>query len=539
MYERNAIVLERYFDKIFGYDEKSNLTAKIIDRKPKLEVIRDQESKALKIISGLINVQGVKSLNVKELSSGAELVLNSKDKENILYNSIEWFKKLVPNISDRNNYKEMILGDLAGQKFELEIVFSDNESNRISKTYNIDFIAEPIKLTFDYGYKEVNSDSNKIDIISQNNAGLVEERPEPTLIEDGTNKYKFDGWYLKQDDSEMISETKFDFENTKVYYDTTFVAKWLKLKIVDIDEKIETSLNKVDKEKIESILNIDYRKDENIVLFECIDETKKLSDIENTGLILALDSILKEDVENIIVEINSKNYELKLGDDLISYKNKILGMINDFIGNDEDLSEEKWKDIRLTELLGKTLKITVNLNSNSIQTNNTTQEVYTVNFVEVVPKGKIIGNLLNEGEISDSIYKANYKDGVINVIPKVGDTKLSTIENSEVFKVLVNLVEDNRIEKLILKGGKDEETALDLKSVVTDTTNENTTEKLKNLLKDNWSKLCKCTDESCCKDECTWENAENDCLINSGSFDIEVVLSQQSEYELGGKRTEN
>ena len=25
MYERNAIVLERYFAKLFGYDEKSNI----------------------------------------------------------------------------------------------------------------------------------------------------------------------------------------------------------------------------------------------------------------------------------------------------------------------------------------------------------------------------------------------------------------------------------------------------------------------------------------------------------------------------------
>ena len=25
MYERNAIVLERYFDKLFGYNEKNNL----------------------------------------------------------------------------------------------------------------------------------------------------------------------------------------------------------------------------------------------------------------------------------------------------------------------------------------------------------------------------------------------------------------------------------------------------------------------------------------------------------------------------------
>ena len=67
MYERNAIVLERYFAKLFGYDEKNNIKnnytnyAELVSKLDKYQEATQEEDKVIaqydEIINKIKNIQ--------------------------------------------------------------------------------------------------------------------------------------------------------------------------------------------------------------------------------------------------------------------------------------------------------------------------------------------------------------------------------------------------------------------------------------------------------------------------------------------------
>jgi len=137
MYERNAIVLERYFAKLFGYDEKNNIKnnytnySELVYKLDKYQTATMEEDKVIaeydEIIGKIQNIQKNQDLLYKK---NAKLMDSRKDIFDNIDENIEGLKKKLEKIEDetKKNNEEMIIN---GENYIIELSeFNDKSINR-------------------------------------------------------------------------------------------------------------------------------------------------------------------------------------------------------------------------------------------------------------------------------------------------------------------------------------------------------------------------------------------------------------------------
>lgn len=137
MYERNAIVLERYFAKLFGYDEKSNIKnnytnySELVDKLSKYQDATKEEDKIIaeydEIIGRIKNIQknqeALEKKNTKLMESRRNIFENIDE-------NIDGLKKKLDKIEEetKNNNEEMTSN---GESFIIQLSeFNDKSINR-------------------------------------------------------------------------------------------------------------------------------------------------------------------------------------------------------------------------------------------------------------------------------------------------------------------------------------------------------------------------------------------------------------------------
>lgn len=531
-----------YFE--FTYDSESNydnITAKVKDRAQNLSGLEGKNTNILEALSKLATASEIKSVDITVPNTDKKLELTKSDgEERIKQTASTWIKETTKSLDEHNQYNQVILGDLYEKSFQIEINLEDNvqindghHNGEKHRTYTVNFTADPIKLTYEYG---TNGD-NKTETKTQAKAGTVEKEniPQTELKNKDEKQYKLVGWY-KKTEGESHEERVFDFEKTKVEYDTTFVAKWNE--VIDVDKQITNAVEEVnEKEQEPSIFDIDKKEDE--LTFEFIQRDKKFSDIQDVKIDEILDEILKnEGIEEITIKIEGaeEEYHLKITGNKKSCKDELINLVKKLIA-------DEYTNNNLTDLLDKKLSLTVKLDSNKAVIDDGTYEgayekTYSISFVELLKKGEIIEKVLKENQ-EDDTYKAEYEEGTLTVIPKLSGESIAETNNQDESNILTALAGDSRIEKIELKYGKSKEQSVDLKTLVTDGETTKIDEKLKEYLKENWQEICTCTKDCCDGEVCSWDKAKNECLINCGDFELEITLAETEEFALGGKRTEN
>ncbi len=272
-------------------------------------------------------------------------------------------------------------------------------------------------------------------------------------------------------------------------------------------------------------------------------EAESMPNVNNTNILKALQDIVKSG------EIKSVNISLRDDTDKLQLDNP---------GNDEDTTistAEKWIKEKLATKLGKdsysntTLKdleghiflVELNLHDN-IQLNDgynngKKSKTYKLCFEEVIKKGDIIGKALGENT-SDDKYTATYADGTITVTPKLSNANISSMSNEDESKVLEEVLGNPKIEKIELKYGANKDKTIDLKTLLKDVEANQAEAKVIEWLKANWKDFCSCTKDCCSEEDCSFEKATNNCLIESSEFDITVTLDEAVKFEGNGTGTE-
>ncbi len=529
-----------YFE--FTYNTESNsdsITAKVKNRAQNLSSLEGKNTNILEALSDLVTATEIKSVNITVPNTNKKLELTkSEGGERIKSIALEWIKENLKDLDEGNQFNGVILGDLYEKSFQIKIELEDNvqindghHNGEKNRTYTVKFTADPIKLTYEYG---TNGD-NKTETKTQEKAGTVGKAniPQTALKNKDEKQYKLVGWYKKTDE-DSHEDTVFDFDSTKVEYDTTFVAKWNE--VIDVDKKITNAVEEVNKKEQESsIFDIDKKEDD--LTFEFKQRDKKVSDIQDVKIEEILDKILKnEGIEEITIKIegSEEEYHLKITEDKKTCKEELINLVKKLI-------QDEYAEENLTDLLGKKLSLTVKLDSNKAVINDDTYEgayekTYSISFVELLKKGEIIENVLKDNQKDDN-YKAEYEEGTLTVIPKSSGESIAETNNQDESNILTALVGDSRIEKIELKYGKDKEHSVDLKTLVTNGETAKIDEKLKEYLKENWQEFCTCTKDCCDGEVCSWDKAKNECLINCGDFELEITLAETEEFALGGERT--
>ena len=134
MYERNAIVMERYFGNLFGYDEKSNIKnnyknySELIERLDKYQEVTKEEDKVIveydEIIKKIKDIQKNQDILYKKNN---KLMESRKDIFENIDENIDGLKKKLDKIEEetKNNAEEMKNN---GEKFILELTEFNNKS---------------------------------------------------------------------------------------------------------------------------------------------------------------------------------------------------------------------------------------------------------------------------------------------------------------------------------------------------------------------------------------------------------------------------
>lgn len=134
MYERNAIVLERYFAKLFGYDEKNNIKSnytnysELVDKLDKYQDATTQEDKVIAEYDEIINkIQTIQKNQDILYKKNTKLLENRKEIFENIDENIESLKKKLEKIEQetKNNNEEMKVN---GENFIIELSEFNNKS---------------------------------------------------------------------------------------------------------------------------------------------------------------------------------------------------------------------------------------------------------------------------------------------------------------------------------------------------------------------------------------------------------------------------
>lgn len=143
MYERNAIVLERYFAKLFGYDEKSNIKSnytiysELVNKLEKYQEATKEEDKIIAEYDELINkIQSIQKKQDSLYKKNTKLLENRKEIFENIDENVDGLKKKLEKIEQetKNNNEEMKVN---GENFILELSeFNEKSLNRNQSSRN-------------------------------------------------------------------------------------------------------------------------------------------------------------------------------------------------------------------------------------------------------------------------------------------------------------------------------------------------------------------------------------------------------------------
>ena len=371
-----------YFNTTYEYG-LNTINVEIKQRMPKLNDVKSQIN-TFDLLASLVNMEEIDSAIIKA-DNAQELILDKNENDNL--NKIyDWLSDNSLEIFNKEDFKDVILGDLSGKTFSVTVNLSNNyrlENEETSKTYKIEFKAYPIEVTYDYGYKEEGKSENKKEYVTFENARLLEKPEIPVREEKVTNsdgsietiKYKFLGWYvqLPSENGENV-ETEFDFERFIVIDNITIYARWNK--ILDLDNLI---LNEVKNAGENDYFNTSYEKGSNQINVNVKQRMPKLTEVATKMNIF---DILKnitnnEEIESIVITSNQTD-ELKLNS---NNTNILDDIINWMIKNSMQLfGKEDLNETIIGDLENKVISVKVNLNNDVELENGENSKIYNISF---------------------------------------------------------------------------------------------------------------------------------------------------------------
>ncbi len=319
------------------------------------------------------------TLTVPDIMTGARTIevtdKNGKTNEDDIYGEMT-----IAYISRNQN----------GWKIENPIIGSTklvvDEEHYINVSYiDYDPIKDPekYKVTFD---KDNDTEKEEQEVIENRKA---------TKPADPTKEgYKFDGWYLE--------EEEYDF-NTPVTGDITLKAKWLK--IIDTDELVSSFASAIKSEKYKA----NYDGEKGLLTLDVLDTNTSLLSVTSTGLVAGIRNALKTgDIKAITVAYNGVDYvfdDPKLeGEESEAYK-KLKELLKAVTGK-EKLEEATYKD-----LVDKDLTLTFELSETSTLKENC-KESYQVELVSTVSELEVSLPTEENNKTTDTFvgYKGNEND---------------------------------------------------------------------------------------------------------------------------------
>lgn len=218
MYERNAIVLERYFAKLFGYDEKNNIKnnytnyAELVSKLDKYQEATQEEDKVIAQYDEIINkIKNIQKNQDSLYKKNTKLLESRKDIFENIDENVDSLKKKLEKIEEETkiNNEEMKTN---GENFIIELsAFNDKSLNRNQCSRNRRIVES------DY-QKKLKETVNNINGINTEKVNEVKNffKSENNIHEDIQNKIMKNG------------------EKEKIPFDLTVIQK-----AIDIQTEIE------------------------------------------------------------------------------------------------------------------------------------------------------------------------------------------------------------------------------------------------------------------------------------------------------------
>ena len=369
----------------------NTINANIKQRMPKMNDVKSKIN-TFDLLASLVNRNEIDSAIINANNS-QELKLDKdeNDKLNKIYN---WLSTNTLEIFNKEDYANVILGDLSGKTFSITVNLSSNyklENGENSKTYKIAFKAYPIKVTFDYGYKEKGQNENKKEYVTLENAGKIAKPDTPTrkddiIIDENGNKktikYKFVDWYFETvDDNGETKSQKMDFENGVIIDNVTLFAKWdeeetLSLKTVDLDSIVDKQIKATSEN---DCFSSTYNLGSDIINVEIKQRMPKFSDnITKLNIFQAITNIANsEDVQSITMTADRAE-ALTINTNEQTSLNKLYDWVDN--NSSKIFEKENFNDVILGDLSGKTFLAKVKLKQNTQLKNGENFKTYKIAF---------------------------------------------------------------------------------------------------------------------------------------------------------------
>ncbi len=428
------------------------------------------------LLENILKTGQVKTLTIKSEKSQALKLNENESLENIKSGIKKWLADNTQTIFERNDFNNLINGDFAGKTLTVTVELADGlnyNDGLTSRDYKIKFTANPITVKLECDKKQFNS-------ITLENAGLIPEnqipKDEVIIAEDGIS-YKILGWTLQGDSTSKY----FDFKTNRVDYDITLKADIRK--IVDIDKDINNLVEAFNQtETGKNIFNLSTEESNKTIKVNFVTtKDKLLNEIDIEGLIQSIkEEINKEEVSEIAIS----NYVLNKETAQEDIKAKLLETL---VSASVTTSDE----IKLSDLVGKTLNVTIKLNQDkAIFDDNTNERNYNIKFddnwapeieLETVDFDSVI-----EGEVNKLSEDTNFKiqyvnpEKEINIQIKNRVQKTAEVESSNISQILENILKSDKIKTLTIKYENEELLTLDANESL-----DSIREKIKKSLTDN------------------------------------------------------
>lgn len=203
MYERNAIVLERYFAKLFGYDEKNNIKsnynnyAELVEKLEKYQEAAQEEDKVIAEYDSIIGkIQNIQKKQENLYKKNAKLLENRNSIFENIDENVETLRKKLEKIEDETiaNNEEMKIN---GEDFINELnQFNEKSENRNLCSRNRRIVESNFQKKLKETVNDISGiDGEKVDIIknffkAENN---ISEEIETKVMKNGEKeKIPFD-----------------------------------------------------------------------------------------------------------------------------------------------------------------------------------------------------------------------------------------------------------------------------------------------------------------------------------------------------------
>ncbi len=320
-------------------------------------------------------------------------------------------------------------------------------------------------------------------------------------------------------------------------------------KLVSVDNELNFFVNAVNTHsETNKIAKASFDATNNSGEISILDTTKKFSDILEIAkkLETQLTKYVTENmnyISKITVSVpNEKTFTFDPTQEVEAIKTEIKGFLKEITNTQND---GEWKEKTIQELVGKTFNITVTLNEETaLQENKNLEEKYTLSFTTTVSKTDLVNEVI-KSDVLNGAYKINAKDdGKIIFTAIESSKKLSEISDTNIIDTAMDLIDDERIEKIVVKYGANQDKSITLKPlseinlVAESRESGSAKDMLEAWLEDNWSDICTCGGGECCGncEKCTWTSATNNCLIAGTKFTLEVTLSNIAKFDEKGTR---